>query len=160
MEPQLDEDISPFRRIVQEIINLRRNSSNLGPPGIETIGDVLSKFNLLDRLFESARDHYHLTRMNKRQAKQSFNQLTMDRLHKEKVAFKDTARRLLALSRRSFSESVAVTSFTENPSQLESVSQSLKLRLGLHSYSTISHTILSVYHTLNAIISLFPPVGK
>jgi hypothetical protein len=72
---------------VQEIINPRRNYSNLDPPGIETMGDVLSKFNLLDRLFESARGHYHLASMSQRQAKQSFNTLVIDRLHKESSDF-------------------------------------------------------------------------
>jgi hypothetical protein len=157
IEPELDEDITPFRRVVQEIIDFRHKSSNLNLPGIETIRVVLSKFDRLGGMFDLARED--LSPTTPRKVRRDFKKLNRE-LYTERLTFEDTAKRLLALSRTTFPESVTATSFEDQPWQMETVSQGLKLRLGLHSYNTISYAIFSVSYSLDAIISLFPQEMK
>jgi hypothetical protein len=92
IEPELDEDISPFRRIVLEIIDLRRKPSNLDSLGIKIIEDVLSNFNLLDRVFEFVTEEF--ASMEQRKARQKLKK-AKDELHYEKLTFEITAKRFL-----------------------------------------------------------------
>jgi hypothetical protein len=153
IEPELDEDITPFRKVVQEIIDFRHKSSNLDLPGIETIGVVLSKFDRLGGMVDLAREYF--SRTTPRKVGWDFKKLNRG-LYTERLTFEDTAKRLLALSRTTFPESVIATSFEDQPWQMETVFQGLKLRLGLHSYNTISHAIFPVSRSLDAIIFLCP----
>lgn len=157
MEPTVDEDISFFKRIVQEIIDLRSSPSNLAPTGIETIGLVLSRLDQLAGFCDLMREYLALqeqwkTRQDLKKFQQGFDT--------ENLKFRGEARRILALSSPPDMEHSSVTSLEHKPWQMESVSQSLKLKLGLDSYSTISYAILSVSQALDAIISLIPHALK
>ena len=52
VQPDFDDnDISLFKRVVQEVIDLRHSPSDDTPTGIETIWFLLSRFDRLDPLF-------------------------------------------------------------------------------------------------------------
>lgn len=99
-----DNDISLFKRVVQEIIELRHSPSDDAPTGIETIGLVLSRFERLDPIFELAREG--LASLEEWAARHEFSELKQF-LDSERAVFKATATRLMALAKMPDSKGVS-----------------------------------------------------
>lgn len=100
-----DNDISLFKRVVQEIIKLRHLPSNDALIGVETIGLVLSRFERLDPSFELVRES--LAYLEEWAAEHEFRELKQF-LDSERAVFKATTARLMALAKMPDSREISL----------------------------------------------------
>lgn len=148
INPAIDEDISLFKRIAQEILSSRPNPSELAPPSIEIIDVVFARWYQVTQLGESIRGYLH--QQEQWETRDVFVNLLVD-IRGERYIFTDTAKRIRAFSKTALSSDIALEDIS-----WQMVDQSLKLKLGMVSHAAIFNTIFLLSQALDSFISDLP----
>lgn len=156
IEPELEEDISSFKRIVQEITDLQCKRSRTVDTTLQAIIESLARFKLVDRAFIAAKEHlYSSEPVGGVRVIQG-----LKCLHDERLAFEKTVDRLLSLaldySKLPTPGSSSIGSLEDLDGVVETISGDWRRRLGLHLSNPISDAVMETSRTLDEIQTLIP----
>jgi hypothetical protein len=157
VEPELEEDISYFKRIVQEITDLRCKPSKSVHMVMQEIAQCLARFPLIENHVDAIRAHITLREPVRGTGLRNGLIYIEKSLLEERLAFETTMNRLLGFSTRyseSFPSERSSAKFQEE--LMKSFSENLKQILVLHQYNLISEAAMAVSRTLYMINNLFP----
>jgi hypothetical protein len=159
VEFELEEDISYFKRIVQEITDLRHKPSKSVQMVVQGMEQCLARFPLIENHVHAIRAHITLREPGRGTGLRNGLIYIEKSLLEERLAFETTMNRLLGFD-SSYSgllpseHSSASAEFREE--LMNSMSENLKQRLGLHEYNLIAEAAMAVSRTLYKISNLVP----